>query len=233
MIGKRSRLALVYILLFCLLLTALLALLRNRYLFWQMEALAKTHLLIASLLVLSVFVFRAFIPFLPSFVLYTLTGRLIPDRFLAFLLNLGGVFLLNTLSYTVGRLRALYQAKKKIHFSWKKTRKLLFLYQKYRALRESVADKTAKAIGNNDFQSLLFFTLSPFPKKFFGQICGKIAVRYRVFLAASVIGALPSMASATLLGMSLTDPASPVFYVSLALTVTVTVFSAILLQKSK
>lgn len=233
MLERAGRLSVVHTLVTILAALIFLLLVQNRALFSEIEAFAAGHLLIASLLVLAIYILRAFIPFLPSFAFYTLTGRIIPGRFAALLLNLGGIFLLHSLSYLIGFLRRL--RKKAPHRL--PNIGFFLLYRKYRAIKELLTKKTAKALrvrpsGFGLFQTLLVFSLSPFPKKAFGKICGREGIGYPLYLPASLLGALPGMTSATLLGMSLSDPASPAFFLSLALTITVTVVSLILIKKS-
>ncbi len=234
-IEKTNRLSVVYTIVSVLAVLVFLLLVQNRALFAEIEQFARERLLIASLLILAIYVLRAFIPFLPSFVFYTLTGRLMPGRFSALLLNLAGLFLLHSLSYLIGflrRLSRLHGKKKKKSGLRLPNSGFFFLYRKYRFLKELFTEKTVRALGSGSFHTLLFFSLSPFPKKSFGKICGRAGIRFPLYIAASLLGALPAMTSATLLGKSLTDPTSPAFYASLILTVVVTVFSLVLFQKS-
>lgn len=233
MLERAGRLSVVYTLVTILAALIFLLLVQNRALFSQIEYFAGQHLLIASLLVLAIYILRAFIPFLPSFAFYTLTGRIIPGRFAPLLLNFGGIVLLHSLSYLIGFLCRL---RKKEHIRLPNVGFFL-LYRKYRAIKELFTKKTARALtvrssGSGLFQTLLVFSLSPFPKKAFGKICGREGIVYSLYLPASLLGALPGMTSATLLGKTLSDPTSPAFYLSLVLTVIVTVVSLILIKKS-
>lgn len=223
MLKEDKRLAWVYFLALSLFAVGFVFYLRNRDLLSWIEAFAAKNLIVAWLLMLSLYVFRAFIPFLPSFAFYAMSGRIFPGKVIPFAVSLSGVTLLYILSYLIGLL-------KKRHVSSKAVR--IPLWRRYRMIRERMFYKLANVMKDRHFGTLLFLSLSPFPQKLLGRVCGRMRMNFSVFLTAALLGTTPEVMSVTLLGKSISDLSSPLFYVSLFMTVTVTVISMILFQKS-
>lgn len=227
MFKEDNRLARVYVIALFLFAVGFGFYLRNRNLLNEVEDFAANNWIIAWLLMLSLYVFRAFVPFLPSFAFYAMSGRIFPGKILPFLVSFSGVALLYILSYLIGLIKRHRVSRIKNHgFTG------LSLFARYRRFRHAFFKQTAIVIENKRMGTLLLFAASPFPKKLFGKICGTLQVNFSVFLTASLLGTLPEMVSVTLLGKSLLDATSPLFYVSLLLTVSVTVISMVLFQKS-
>ncbi|MBR6768001.1 MAG: VTT domain-containing protein [Clostridia bacterium] len=227
MFKEDNRLTRVYVIALVLFAVGFGFYLRNRNLLNEVEEFAARNWVLAWLLMLSLYVFRAFVPFLPSFAFYAMSGRIFPGRILPFLVSFSGVALLYILSYLIGlkKHRRVCRTKRSAFFR-------LSLFDRYRRFRDAFVQQTASMIRNKRMGTLLLFAASPFPKKLFGKICGRIRVSFSIFLTASLLGTLPEMVSVTLLGKSVLDATSPLFYVALVLTVSVTVISVILFQKS-
>ncbi len=179
--------------------------------------------MIAWLLMLSLYVFRAFIPFLPSFAFYAMSGRIFPGKIIPFAVSLSGVTVLYILSYLIGFMKKRQASSGNGQFS---------LLVHYRRIRERLFHRLASVMKDRHFGTLLFLSLSPFPQKLLGRVCGRMHMNFSLFMMAALLGTMPEVMSVTLLGKSISDLSSPLFYVSLFLTVTVTVVSMILFLKS-
>lgn len=223
MLKEDRRLAWVYFLALSLFAVGFIIYLRNRDLLSFIEEFAAKNWIVAWLLMLSLYVFRAFIPFLPSFAFYAMSGRIFPGKIIPFAVSLSGVTVLYVLSYLIGFMKK-YQASSDVDRP--------SLFDHYRKIRERLYHKLASMMEDKHFGSLLFLSLSPFPQKFLGRVCGRMRMNFSLFLIAALLGTMPEVMSVTLLGKSISDLSSPLFYVSLFLTVTVTVVSMILYQKS-
>lgn len=221
------RLAGVYFLCLSLFAVGFVFYLQNRDLLSQIEAFAAKNLMVAWLLMLSLYVFRAFIPFLPSFAFYAMSGRIFPGKIFPFVVSLSGVTLLFLLSYLIG-----FMKKRPVSVSNLRFGVQMSLYDRFRRIRERLFHRIASVIENKHFGSLLILSLSPFPQKFLGRVCGRMHMNFSVFITASLLGTLPKLVSVTLLGKSISDRSSPLFYVSLFLTVAITVVSMVVFQKS-
>lgn len=72
---------------------------------------------------------------------------------------------------------------------------------------------------NNDFFLSFFLRVVGFlPGDLVSMHLGSINISFGPYLMASMLGALPSVISITLMGASITDPTSPLFLISAALT---------------
>jgi len=222
-----NRLARVYVIALLVFAVGFWFYLRNRNLLNEVEDFAAKNWIIAWLLMLSLYVFRAFVPFLPSFAFYAMSGRIFPGKILPFLVSFSGVALLYILSYLIG-----WMKRHRVSRLRYRVFPHVSLFDRYRRFRDAFFKQTASVIENKRMGTLLLFAASPFPKKLFGKICGTVQVNFSIFLIASLLGTLPEMVSVTLLGKSVLDSTSPLFYISLLLTVSVTVISMVLFQKS-
>lgn len=217
MYKENKRLALLYFLAVSLFAIAFILYLRNRDFLTEVENLAAKNWLIAWLFMLSLYVFRAFVPFMPSFAFYAMSGRIFPGKMLPLLVSFSGVTLLYVLSYLIGRMK-------------KRSEQTSFYLERYRKLRESLFSRMAKVIETKRFGTLLLLSLSPFPQKAFGRICGRLHLEFATFLMASLLGTLPKLISVTMLGKGILDLSSPLFYISLISTLTVAIVSLVVIR---
>lgn len=105
-------------------------------------------------------------------------------------------------------------------------------------LVEKLVEKFPRTAKLKEFssQSAYFFS---FMVKFIGQIpheitnalLGSLNVPYAAYLLGGIIGLLPRMVTTTVVGSSLRDPDSPVFYVSLGLLIILTAISLLLYKR--
>ena len=192
---------------------------RNRNLLAEVEAFAAGNLTLAWILMLSLYVFRAFIPFLPSFAFYAMSGRIFPGRWIPLMVSLSGVILLYLLSYLIGFMKKRGR-KNRLHLGF------------YRDIQENLFYRIECLFVNQHFFALLLLSLSPFPHKLLGRMCGRLHFNVVTFLTAALLGALPELISVTMLGKGILDLSSPLFYISLISTLAVALTSLFVYQRS-
>ncbi len=194
----------------------------------KIEVFSVDHLALAWLLMLAFSVFRAFIPFIPSVFFYAMCGRIFSGRLLPFLVNLSFMILLHILSYLIGMLQARFSTSR-IDMSVEEKRGLIGTYKR---VKDRFYRRARHAVSSGSMKILFVFSLSFFPEKAFGRICGRSKIPFHAYLFSATLGSLPSMISTTLLGKSLSDPSSPFFCIALALTLAVSIVSFIIYKKS-
>ena len=220
MINKENRLVKVYVIAFLLFAIGFIIYLRNRNLLYEIEDFSAKNWVVAWLLMLSLSVLRAFVPFLPSFAFYAMSGRIFPGNILPLAVSFSSVTLLYSLSYLIGRMKKYDQHRA---FS-------AFGFEQYRKIREGLFLRVSAFLENKYFGRLLLLNLSPFPQKLLGRVCGRMRLAFWQFLIASLLGALPQLISVTMLGKSILDVSSPLFGVSLLATITIALVSLIVFR---
>ena len=78
---------------------------------------------------------------------------------------------------------------------------------------------------NSFFMTFFLRVISCLPGDAVSMYLGTTGIPLEKYLLASYLGSLPGMVAATLLGMSITDPTSPMFWVAIGLTVGIAVIS--------
>lgn len=215
---KSTRLVTVNLTVTALVITAFILGFRDRQSLDLLEVYLGERVFLSLLLLPSFFVMAALIPLVPILPLYFMSGSVFEGRILSFVVGLIGIILIYSISYTVG-----------FHTGDLSSGR----FKQYKQAKRRLYDLFSHTVRENGFRSLLLFSLSPFPQKLLGRICGYARLSFGRFLVASVIGSLPSLISITLLGTALDDPASPLFCFSLILTVLVSVISILIFYKTK
>lgn len=190
---------------------------------WQkVEGMVKNHRILAVLFLLSLFVWRVFFPLLPVFALYTMTGRLFVGNFVSLLVNLGGLALMASVTFLLGRYRHFRPLRRS--FRPQGLSRIPILRHIFK-LYEEVRVRTGHLLEKHGGRSLFLLTLSPFPQGTLGKLWGEGNRPFVSYLFLVLSGNLPRVLSATLLGMSLNEPTSPFFGLSFLLSITVSVSS--------
>lgn len=165
--------------------------------------------LYAALFLVLLYAFKSLTVFFPILVLNVLGGFLF-EPVHALIVNSVGVLVELTVPYWLGRATgASYAAR---------------LFKKYPKLEEFVGESS----GKNFFMSFFLRVISCLPGDAVSMYFGASKVPFWTCLTGSFLGALPGMIASTLLGMSITDPTSPLFWVSVGLTVGVSVISLLI-----
>lgn len=142
----------------------------------------------------------------PIIVLHIAGGFLFPP-FVAVIVNTIGTIVELTVPYWVGRIsRTAY------------TDRLMEKHPK-------IADVISKLDSKSFSMSFFLRIISCLPGDAVSMYLGVTKQPFKSYLAGSFLGTLPSIITATLLGTSVTDPTSPMFWISLSLTVGISVFS--------
>lgn len=162
--------------------------------------------LYAAIFLVLLYAFKSLTVFFPIIVLNVLGGFLFePDH--ALIINSIGVLVELTIPYWIGRVSGAGFADK--------------LCQKHPKLAEIIGEGGK----NNFFMSFFLRVISCLPGDAISMYFGARKVPFGTCLLGSFLGTLPGMIATTLLGMSITDPTSPMFWVSIGLTVGISVIS--------
>ena len=89
------------------------------------------------------------------------------------------------------------------------------------------ADIVGRGQKNEVFLSFFLRIISCLPGDIVSIWFGASGARFVPYLFASLLGTMPGVICATLLGMNITDPTSPMFWISLGLNVLLSVLSAV------
>ncbi len=162
--------------------------------------------LFAAIFLVLLYAFKSLTVFFPIIVLNVLGGFLFePDH--ALIINSIGVLVELTIPYWIGRASGTNFADK--------------LCQKHPKLGELVGESS----GNNFFMSFFLRVISCLPGDAISMYFGARKVPFWTYLWGSFLGTIPGTIAATLLGMSITDPSSPMFWVSIIFTVVISAIS--------
>lgn len=164
--------------------------------------------LYAALFLILLYAFKSLTVFFPIAVLNVLGGFLFEPP-TAIIINCIGVVIELTIPYWIGRVSG----------------------RSFVVKLENKHPKIAKLFGehseNSFFLSFFLRALFCLPGDAISMYFGAIKMPFHRYILGSFLGILPGTIAFTLLGMSITDPQSPLFWVSIAMTVGVSVISAI------
>lgn len=183
------------------------------YLFSGKEITAESLLnfapeepLFAAIFLLLLYAFKSLTVFFPIIILNVLGGfSFEPDH--ALIINSIGVLVELTIPYWIGRASGTGFANK--------------LCKRHPKLTEIIGEGS----DNNFFMSFFLRIISCLPGDAVSMYFGARKVPFGTCLLGSFLGTLPGMITATLLGMNITDPSSTMFWVSIGLTIGVSVIS--------
>ncbi len=142
----------------------------------------------------------------PLIVLNIAGGFLFPPA-TAILVNVLGVLIELTIPYWVGRGSRRSTAGR--------------LTRKYPKLLDAVSFQQGNAL----FLSFFLRIISCLPGDAVSMYLGAIRLPFSKYLLGSFLGTLPGTITATLIGTSVDDPSSPIFWISVVLTVTIAAVS--------
>lgn len=146
--------------------------------------------------------------FFPIIVLHVAGGFLFAPA-TALIVNTVGTLVGLIIPYWVGRISGSSHADK--------------LTKKHPKLKAVISKLDNKAFTTSFFLRII----SCLPGDVVSMYLGAKKLPFKGYLAGSFLGTLPGVLTATLLGISVTDPTSPMFWISLLLTVGIGVFSLI------
>ena len=167
------------------------------------------NLWLAALAMMAAYGVKSLSVFFPLLALYAAAGLLFPLP-AALLVNLAGLLVGVTVPYGVGRFAGGDLVDS--------------LQKKYKKIAHINAIKR----DNELFFAFFLRIIAVLPGDVVSMVLGASGMTYWKFAAGSLLGLLPVMAAATVAGSSLSDPTSPVFLVTAALVVLLSVGSFVL-----
>lgn len=178
---------------------------------------APGNILLAAVFMVLLYAFKSLTIFFPLIVLNIAGGFIFPTA-IALFVNSIGVTVELTVPYVIGKLSGSSFGDK--------------LKQKHPKFGEMMER------GNNNRFFMFFFlrVISCLPGDAVSMYLGASKAPFGKYLLGSFLGNLPGLVCATLLGNSITDPTSLMFWVSIGLTVSISIISFLVYffwQKSK
>ena len=150
----------------------------------------------------------------PLMVLYLAVGMVFPPV-TAILVNLAGIVVMVTVPYCIG------------HFSGSAlTDRLKQKYPKFEVILK-------RHHSDYFFISYILRAVSFLPGDAVSMYLGSLRIPYKKYFPASVLGMLPGLILVTLIGGSITDPLSPMFFISLSIQILVIAVSLIIYSRFK
>lgn len=163
----------------------------------------------AALFMVLLYALKSITVFFPVSVLNIATGFLFTP-FHAFIVSSAGVVAEMSVPYWLGRLTGK-------NFAQKQLEKFV-----------DISDFMKWNQTNNFFKAAIVRFIYIIPRDSVSRYFGATKMPFGVYLLGSVAGALPSMIATTLLGINITAPTSPMFWVSLSVTVSITAISVLI-----
>lgn len=164
--------------------------------------------ILAACLILLLYALKSATVVFPLMVLEIASGLLFPT-WTALFVNLLGILILLTVPYWIGRFSGVEAVEK-----------LILKYPKFGAILDRQQD-------NSFFLCFLFRIISCLPGDVVSMYLGATGTPYGKYLTASTLGLLPGMILATLLGASIDDPTSPMFWITVTLKVLLAALSVL------
>lgn len=150
---------------------------------------------LAAILLLVLYLLKSATLFFPLIILEISAGYLFPHR-IALAVNLAGLLIILTVPYLMGRARGINRIQQ--------------LIQKYPRFR-NILDKQEE---NSRFLCFFLRIISCLPGDVVTMYFGAVGMPFTQNLGFGLLGLLPGMVLATLMGSSIQDPSSPVFWLS-------------------
>lgn len=167
------------------------------------------NLFLSALFLLAMYALKSLSVIFPVMVLQVAAGLIFPI-WTALFLNILGTTIAYTIPYLTGRLSGSAATER--------------LLRKYPKAREIVDMQR----NNSWFPSFILRAVSCLPADIISMCLGSIKTPYAPYIIASVVGTLPGLIPATTAGMSILEPTSPIFIMSVVLTVLVSILSILL-----
>lgn len=167
---------------------------------------APSNPLLAAMFLILLYGIKSLSIFFPIMILYVAGGFLFSPLF-AILINTIGVLVELTIPYWIARASGIHSSER--------------LVKKYPKLAEIITYQH----GNTLFLSFFLRIISCLPGDAVSMYLGSIKTPFVKYLVGSVLGIIPGMVTATLIGTSITDPTSPMFWISVILTAVISVTS--------
>lgn len=167
-----------------------------------------THMLPAAAFMLLLYAVKSIAMFLPLMVIQIAVGLYFPTA-TAIIINIIGMSIELTIPYLLGRGLGL-----------RSTDKLLRKFPKVKNIVEGS--------GSRWFISYILRAVNMLPLDLVSMYLGSLKIPFPIYFTGSLVGAMFGILAATFIGMSLTDPTSPLFIIACAASITLAGLSALL-----
>ncbi len=171
-------------------------------------ALAPHNYYLAAAFMLFMFAVKSLFFAFPIIIPYLVSGIILPPLW-AFLINIAGSAVTATIPYLMGRLSGRETVDK--------------MLAKYPKIREILP----RSDSNKWFVAYLIRIVSIFPVDIVSMFLGTTRIQYKTYITASMVGMLPGVIFATLIGRNITNPKSPGFILSIAASIILAIVSVI------
>lgn len=151
--------------------------------------------ILAAILILALYALKSATLFFPLIILEIATGYLFP-HWIALFINLTGMFIILSVPYLMGKARGINRIQQ--------------LIQKYPRFQR-ILDKQEE---NSRFLCFFLRIISCLPGDVVTMYFGAVRIPFAQNLGFGLLGLLPGMVLATLMGSSIQDPSSPAFWLS-------------------
>lgn len=167
---------------------------------------APENTLLAVVFLLMMYAVKSLTVFMPIIILYIARGFLFPTP-LALLVNITGTAITFVLPYLVGRFSAA-DALDRVNRKVPKLEKII-----------------SRIGGSSFFLCFILRTISCLPGDAVSMLLGAKRLPFLTYFWGSFLGTLPGIITSTLIGFSITDPTSPMFWISVGLTILINIGS--------
>jgi uncharacterized membrane protein YdjX (TVP38/TMEM64 family) len=161
---------------------------------------APKNPLLAAVFLLFLYALKSLTVFMPITILHIAGGFLFSTP-LALIINITGTSITFVLPYLVGNFSGA-DAMDRVHRKIPKIEKIV-----------------SRISNDNFFLSFILRAVSCLPGDAVSMFLGAKRVPFSSYFLGSLLGALPGILTETLIGFSITDPSSPMFWISVGLTV--------------
>ncbi len=176
--------------------------------FDQLVNYTPENKLLATIVIIIMFGLKSLTVFFPIMVLMLVSGAIF-NTFTAIIVNTIGVIVCISIPYFIGRFSGGEMAEKLINRN-KKLRLISDYQQK-----------------NRFFFSYFVRVLGFLPCDIVSLYIGSVKIPYLIYISGSILGFMPGLISATIIGDSITNPKSPAFIISCTFAVILSVLSFI------
>ena len=151
--------------------------------------------LLAAILILALYALKSATLFFPLIVLEITAGYLF-SPWIALGINLAGMFIILTIPYLIGKARGIHRIQQ-----------LIRKYPRFQVILN-------KQDENSGFLCFFLRIISCLPGDVVTMYLGAVEIPFEQNLVFGLLGLLPGMVLATLIGSSIQDPSSPMFWLS-------------------
>ena len=165
--------------------------------------------LFAALFMVAMYAFKSLTVFFPI-TLLNVAGGFLFTPFHAIIVNSVGVIAELTVPYWIGRVSGSNSAGR------------------FLAKHPKLSEMMEKNANNSFFKAFFLRVIAILPGDAISMYLGATKLPFGVYLLGSFLGTFPSMVAATLVGTSITDPTSPMFWISIISTVSISLISVLI-----